>query len=61
MASYPFNCQPSPWEPVRGDVNRGGYVWTSVKNMKAFVEEPYMPSEDNAKACEQWASITVCM
>lgn len=50
MASYPFNCQPTPWEPVRGDVSRGGYVWTSVKNMKAFVEEPYMPSEDNAKA-----------
>ncbi len=50
MQAYPFNCQPTAWEPVKAIGLRQGFVRTGVKNMKAFVEEPDMPAEDDVKA-----------
>lgn len=50
MRAYPFNCNPSPWEQVRGDVRRQGFVSTYVKDVPAFIEEPSMPAEDDVRA-----------
>jgi hypothetical protein len=50
MKAYPFNCNPSAWEPVKQIGNRQGFVRTGVKNVPAFVEEPNMPAEDDVKA-----------
>lgn len=50
MRSYSFNCQPSAWTPVTGDVRHQGYVQAQVRNIPAFVEEPQMPAEEDVKA-----------
>lgn len=50
MRSYPFNCAPSRWEPVRGDARHLNYVWTRVVDVPAFTPEPYMAAEDDVKA-----------
>ncbi|MFN7542558.1 MAG: DUF3857 domain-containing protein [Acidobacteriota bacterium] len=50
MRSYPFNCNPSPWAPVKSLANRGMFVSTSVVNVPAHIEEPNMPAEDDTRA-----------
>jgi hypothetical protein len=50
MRGYPFNCQPTAWEPVRGNVSRQGFVRTTVKDVPALLDEPLMPAEDDVKA-----------
>ncbi len=50
MGSYPFNCAPSPWEPVNDDVSHRGFVRTRLNKVPAYVEEPVSPAEDDTKA-----------
>ncbi|MDX2268223.1 MAG: DUF3857 domain-containing protein [Bryobacter sp.] len=47
MKAYPFNCEPTAWEPAKANGLRQGFVRTGTKNVPAFVEEPNMPSEDD--------------
>ena len=50
MRAYPFNCQPSKWEPITDDVRHRGFVRTRLSNVPALVEEPNMPADDDVKA-----------
>lgn len=50
MRAYPFNCQPSKWEPITDDVRHRGFVRSKISNVPALVEEPNMPAEDDVKA-----------
>lgn len=50
MRAHPFNCNPSPWEPVQKDLSHPGFVETHVNNVPAFIEEPSMPAEDDVRA-----------
>lgn len=49
MRSYPFNCNPTPWEPLRNN-SRQGFVRTSISNVPALTDESRMPHEDDVKA-----------
>jgi hypothetical protein len=49
MKAHPFNYNPSAWEPVRGLGMRQGFEKTCVTIRKAFLAEPNMPAEDEAR------------
>ncbi len=50
MRSFPFNCRPSAWARAKTHGLREGYVFTTLTDMPAFVEEPLMPHEEESKA-----------
>lgn len=50
MRSFNFNCRHSPWAPAKANGLREGYMFATLTDMPAFVEEPLMPDEEDAKA-----------
>lgn len=50
MRAYPFNSQPSKWEPILDDVRRRGFVRSKATHVPALLDEPQMPAEDDVKA-----------
>lgn len=50
MRAYPFNCNPSPWEPVQKDLSHPGFVETHVNDVPAWIDEPSMPAQDDVRA-----------
>ena len=50
MRSFPFNCRHTPWAPARAHGLREGYMVATLNDMPAFIEEPLMPDEEDAKA-----------
>ncbi len=50
MNSYPFNFAPKAWEPVPAAGLRSGFLQMQIQNVPAYVREPQMPSDQDAKA-----------
>ncbi|WP_031499460.1 DUF3857 domain-containing protein [Bryobacter aggregatus] len=52
MRAYPFNCSPSPWEPVKGvGPQLEGFVSSRLKSVPAFIPEPLSPASNDIR---QW-------